>query len=395
MIGALIGDIVGSVYEFDNIKTKNFLLLSPNSHFTDDSVMTLAVAEIMQKGYVSNGKKIVNTFRKWGRNFINAGYGELFIHWLLSDNPQPYGSYGNGAAMRVSPVAWYADSVGEVKEYARAVTQVTHNHPEGLKGAEVTAMCVYYARIGRSKEFIRKYAEQYYDLNFDYEQLRKNYFHVEESCQNTVPVAIYCFLISDSFEDCLRSAVSIGGDCDTTSAIAGAISEAYYKKINRELIVNALSRLPAAKNGCDAQEVIYNYASRKKFLCKPAIKLNYDTLSGIDISKINAIKLAQPGAMGEPGEIYIISGKGENVCKYHGNICNFIKKGESVDQKLYNKIKERLGLMSLSFVEVYMGYGNFLYIRKNLSYEFNEATKDMDLSQIYTHYRGIIWRLLQ
>ena len=135
MVGAIIGDIVGSVYEFNNIKTKEFPLLGTNSHFTDDSVMTLAVAEIMQKGYMTDSGKITATFRKWGKNFINAGYGERFIRWLLSENPQPYSSYGNGAAMRVSPVAWYADSARAVKEYAKAVTQVTHNHPEGLKCA--------------------------------------------------------------------------------------------------------------------------------------------------------------------------------------------------------------------------------------------------------------------
>lgn len=394
MVGAIIGDIVGSVYEFNNIKTKEFPLLGANSHFTDDSVMTLAVAEIMQKGYMTDSGKITATFRKWGKNFINAGYGERFIRWLLSENPQPYGSYGNGAAMRVSPVAWYADSAGEVKEYARAVTQVTHNHPEGLKGAEVTAMCVYYARVGYTKESIRKYAEQYYDLDFDYDKLRKSNFHDDESCQKTVPQAIFCFLVSKSFEDCLRTAVAIGGDCDTICAIAGSIAEAYYRNIDRELMLNALSRLPAETNGCYTLQILSNYAARKKFLLEAVIKLTRESLKNISPKDVKALKMAEPGAMGDLGEIYIMAGRNESIRKYHGNITDLTGAVKNVEQKSC-EIKKLLDIKAPEFVEIYMGAGNFLYISKDLQPAFEKAVQGMRPSQIYLHYKNIIWRLLQ
>ena len=277
---------------------------------------------------MTDSGKIIATFRKWGKNFINAGYGERFIRWLLSKNPQPYGSYGNGAAMRISPVSWYADSAGEVKEYARAVTQVTHNHPEGLKGAEVTAMCVYYARIGCTKEFIRKYAERYYDLDFNYDKLRKSNFHDDESCQKTVPQAIYCFLVSNSFEDCLRTAVSIGGDCDTICAIAGSIAEAYYCNIDRELMLNALSRLSAKTENCDTLQILFNYAAWKKSFMESAIELKWESLKNISPKDVRALKMAEPG-----GEIYIMARRNESIRKYHGNIDDLTKAVKNVEQK--------------------------------------------------------------
>lgn len=238
MLGAIIGDVVGSVYEFNNIRKKDFELFNKRCFATDDSIMTIAVAEIMKKGYVDDKNKIVKTFKKWGRAYPNRGYGGRFCQWLFTEENEPYYSFGNGAAMRVSPVAWYANSEEEVKEYAKKVTEVTHNHPEGLKGAEVTAMCIYYARTGKSKEFIREYVSQYYNIDFDYEELKK-YYWFNETCQNTVPQAIYCFLISNNFEDCIRTTISIGGDCDTTAAISCAIAEAYYgipKNISDEVM---------------------------------------------------------------------------------------------------------------------------------------------------------------
>lgn len=394
MIGALIGDIVGSIYEFNNIKTKDFPLLKQESHFTDDSVMTLAVAEIMQKGYIFDCRKIVATFRKWGRTFINAGYGEQFVKWLASHDPRPYRSYGNGAAMRVSPVAWYADSALEVQKYARAVTEVTHNHPEGLKGAEVTAMCIYYARISKTKQFIKNYAEQFYSLDFDYEDLRRNYFHDEESCQTTVPQAIYCFLISDGFEDCLRTTVSIGGDCDTTAAISGAIAEAYYKKIDRNLMLDALSRLPAAENGCDALRILSEYAERKKFVMQSAINLTDDVLKSIENADIKAVKIAVPGAMGAAGEIYLIVGSGENILEYRGNVVQWAKTYDEACRKIV-EIRNQLRIDSAAFVSIYMGFGNFLYIHRDLEKSFRDEVKNMQPSKIYSNYRRILRKLLK
>ena len=228
MIGALIGDICGSVYEFNNIKTKEFPLLSRKSVITDDSVMSIAVADMCNKDYLNNKAEIINTFKKWGRKFPNAGYGGNFYYWVLGNDRKPYYSCGNGSAMRISAIGWVAKNEQEVIKYSKAVTEVTHNHPEGILGAEVTAMCIYYARTGKDKEFIKKYIEQNYDIDFDYEELRASYEHAKEICQVTVPQALYCFLISKDFEDCLRTTISIGGDCDTTAAISCAVAEAYY-----------------------------------------------------------------------------------------------------------------------------------------------------------------------
>ena len=229
MLGAIIGDVVGSRFEFNNIKTKKFNLFDKKCRVTDDSVMSVAVAEMCLNGYVpDNTPKIIQTFKKWGQRYPYAGYGNRFFDWVLSDEPAPYNSCGNGSAMRISAIGFYANSVDEVEVYSKAVTEVTHNHPEGIKGAYVTAMCIYMARQGASKKEIKAFVEKHYDIDFDYEQLRRTYRHDEEICQRTVPQAIFCFLISNGFEDCLRTTISIGGDCDTTAAISCAIAEAYY-----------------------------------------------------------------------------------------------------------------------------------------------------------------------
>lgn len=263
MFGAIIGDTVGSVYEFYNMRTKNFPLLTKGNRPTDDSIMTLAVAEILQNGWQYDKTKVVETLKKWGRAYPDAGYGGRFRSWLSLEHSAPYNSFGNGAAMRVSPVGWYAQTEEQVREYARLVTEITHNHPEGLKGAEVTAMCVYYARIGKSKAFIKKYVDRYYDLDFDYEELRQNY-RFNETCQGSVPQAIYCFLISESFEDCLRTTISIGGDCDTTAAISCAIAQAFYKEIDKALQESVFALLPESKDGCDARRIVQKFQRDKK-----------------------------------------------------------------------------------------------------------------------------------
>lgn len=239
MFGAIIGDIVGSVYEFNNIRRKDFLLFSPDCFFTDDSVMTFAVAEALRKsqkkGFVGLGEMATKEMHRFGALYPHAGYGNAFKVWLKEKNPAPYNSYGNGSAMRVSSVAYFANSFDEVKKLSRAVTEVSHNHEEGIKGAEATAVAIWLARNKASKEEIKKHIEEnYYSLDFDYENLREDYFF-NETCQNTVPQAIFCFLISKDFEDCLRTCISIGGDSDTLSAISCAIAEAYYgipKKIH-------------------------------------------------------------------------------------------------------------------------------------------------------------------
>lgn len=235
MYGAILGDIIGSPFEFDRgNKTKDFKLFSRGCGFTDDSVMTVAVAEaLITVGPEANAMEIeetvVSNMQDWGRCYPYAGYGGRFRHWLTSENPKPYGSYGNGSAMRVSAVGWLYPTIERTREVAKATASVTHNHPEGIKGAEATASSIFLARNGATKKEIKKYIEQefHYDLNRTLDQIRPYYHHVE-SCQQTVPEAITAFLEAESFEDAVRNAVSLGGDTDTLAAITGSIAEAYF-----------------------------------------------------------------------------------------------------------------------------------------------------------------------
>jgi len=238
MYGAILGDIIGSPYEFDmGNKSKAFPLFSPDCMFTDDTVMTLAVAEaflnaIEQKKDLSEDairEKLIEAMQRLGRRYPHAGYGGMFLYWLRDENPQPYGSYGNGSAMRVSAVAWLFNDLETVCRMARLSSEVTHNHPEGIKGAEATAAAIFLGRTGHSKAEIRAYItrEFQYDLSRTCDEIRPNYYHVE-SCQQTVPEAITAFLEGESFEDVIRTAVSLGGDCDTLTAIAGSIAEGFY-----------------------------------------------------------------------------------------------------------------------------------------------------------------------
>lgn len=231
MIGALIGDIVGSRFEFHNHRSKEFELFTKSCSPTDDSVMTLAVARAILdcKGdYARLGRQTVAEMRAWGHRYPCAGYGGRFADWLDARDPQPYNSWGNGSAMRVSACAWAAGSFDEAVELSRIVTEVTHNHPEGIKGAEAVTVAIYMARIGESREAIRQYVtEHYYPLDFTIDDIRPTY-RFNESCQDTVPQALEAFFESESFEDALRLAISVGGDSDTLADITCAVAEAYY-----------------------------------------------------------------------------------------------------------------------------------------------------------------------
>lgn len=259
MLGAIIGDIVGSIYEFDNIKTKEFEFFQENMGLTDDSVMTLAVAKALmdtletgsERGFKNLSREISEEKLKLiqnkfgseinpkteleanailrmveiGNKYPHMSYGTRFRYWL--EEPVPYNSFGNGSAMRVSPVAYIGKNIEEVKFLSREVTKVSHNHEEGIKGAEATAVAIFMAKKGSGKEEIKSEMEKYYSLDFNYEDLVKNY-GFDETCQGTVPEAIYIFLESEDFEDAIRTAISIGGDSDTLAAIVGSIAEAYY-----------------------------------------------------------------------------------------------------------------------------------------------------------------------
>lgn len=234
MYGALLGDMIGAPYEFDRgNKSKEFPLFCENSRFTDDSVMTIAVAEALLDSRFLDDDSIraalIKSMRKWGKKYPDAGYGRKFLCWLREKDPKPYGSCGNGSAMRVSAAGWLFDTLEETREKARLTAEVTHDHPEGIKGAEATSGAIFLARTGRSKGEIRDYIVQEfgYDLSRTCDQIRPSYYH-NESCQKTVPEAITAFLEGTDFEDVIRTAVSLGGDCDTLTCIAGSIAEAFY-----------------------------------------------------------------------------------------------------------------------------------------------------------------------
>ena len=231
MIGAIIGDIVGSRFEWDNHRSKDFELFTPKCFATDDSIMSLAIAEALMRAkpdFSDLSAQAVRCMQEVGRPYPDCGYGGRFSEWMYSDDPQPYHSFGNGAAMRVSACGLVAKSVEEAKALSRAVTIVTHDHPEGLKGAEATAVAIYMGKSGAPMAEIRaRVEEEYYSLDFTLDAIRDTY-RFNETCQQTVPQALEAFFESVDFEDAIRNAISIGGDSDTLAAITGGVAGAYY-----------------------------------------------------------------------------------------------------------------------------------------------------------------------
>ncbi len=227
MIGAIAGDIIGSIYEHHPIKTREFPLFDKGCRFTDDTVLTVAVADA-----ILSGRPYIESVREIGQRHPYAGYGGSFIKWLHAPDPQPYNSWGNGAAMRVSPVGFAFSTENEVLAQAELTAAITHNHPEGIKGAQATALAVFLARTGHDKETIRQRIMQDfgYDLTRTIDEIRPDY-SFDISCQGTVPEAIIAFLDADSWEDTIRNAISLGGDSDTLACIAGGIAEGFYKEI--------------------------------------------------------------------------------------------------------------------------------------------------------------------
>ena len=231
MLGALFGDIAGSRFERHNIKTKDFRLFTDACHPTDDSIMTLAIASALLRcggDYTDVASAAIHAMQELGRRYPNAGYGGSFTRWLSARDPLPYHSWGNGSAMRVSPCAHAAESLSQARELAVAVTAVTHNHPEGIRGAEAVTDAVYLALHGCSKSAIRDHISAlYYPMDFTLDEIRPDY-RFDVSCQGSVPQALEAFFEADSFEDTIRNAISIGGDSDTIAAIAGSVAEAFY-----------------------------------------------------------------------------------------------------------------------------------------------------------------------
>lgn len=230
MLGALAGDIIGSVYEFANTKSMEFDLFTPWTKFTDDSVMTLAVAKWLVEDSVHTIHYLIYCMQELGNLYPNAGYGGNFMSWIREDDPQPYNSWGNGSAMRVSPVGLYAKTLDEALALAALTASVSHNHPEGVKGAQAIAACVFLCKEGKTKQEIKEFVENAfdYDLNRTIAGIRLRY-DFEVSCQGCVPEAIIAFLEGNSFEDVIRLAISLGGDSDTIACMAGAIAACCYK----------------------------------------------------------------------------------------------------------------------------------------------------------------------
>lgn len=240
MMGAVAGDIIGSVYEHRPIKRKEFELFAQGCRFTDDTVLTAAIADA-----IMNGRPYGTSLMDFGRRYPNAGYGRSFYDWLRTENPRPYNSWGNGSAMRVSPVGYAFPSEEDVLHQAEMTAKVTHNHPEGIKGAQATALAIFRARMGAEKEQIRsEISERFnYDLNRTVDEIRPVYAF-DISCQGTAPEAIIAFLDSVSFEDAIRNAVSLGGDSDTLACITGGIAEAFYGGVPDDIQKAATDRLP-------------------------------------------------------------------------------------------------------------------------------------------------------
>lgn len=226
MIGAILGDIIGSRFEFlrERNKSEEFELFTDKSEFTDDTVLTIATADT-----ILNNKNFSKTYYKWGNKYPNIGFGGRFSSWLNSDDLQPYDSFGNGSAMRVSPIGWFYNDIKTIMNKAEESAMVTHNHEEGIRGASSIAVCIYLARYKTPKKIIKEFIETYYgyDLRKTLNEIRP-YYQFNETCQGSVPESIVCFLEGNSFEDVVRKAVSLGGDTDTMGAISGSIAEAYY-----------------------------------------------------------------------------------------------------------------------------------------------------------------------
>ncbi len=239
MLGAIAGDIIGSIYEFNNIRSTDFPLFSDRSEFTDDTVLTIATADC-----ILNNGKYPEIYKKYFRAYPDRGYGGNFINWGSSESLDPYNSFGNGSAMRVSPVGFAYNTLDEVLEEAGRSAAATHNHPEGIKGAQAVASAIYLARKGKSKIEIKEYITSTfnYDLEDTLDNIRIDY-GFDETCQGSVPQAIIAFLESNDFEDAVRKAISIGGDSDTIACIAGGIAEAFYGGVPEDIRSEVLAKL--------------------------------------------------------------------------------------------------------------------------------------------------------
>ena len=414
MLGAIIGDIAGSRFERHNNKSKSFYLFDRRCSPTDDSVMSLAVAKAIlecRENYCDLSKKTVYYMQKLGRMYPNAGYGGRFRDWLYEANPQPYNSWGNGSAMRVSAAGFAATSLEEAIELSRKVTEVTHNHPEGIKGAEATAVAVWMAKTGKTIDEIKEYInDNYYRIDFTLDEIRDDY-KFDASCGGTVPQALEAFFESTDFTDVIRNAVSIGGDSDTIAAIAGGIAEAYYgipKKIR--YIATAFLPMELAEILNEFEE---KYPSRTEesygvmsqlFKIEKPTKIDNDSVKKAgDISKdVQFFMFAEAGAMGDPGEISYITKKHGRITMYQANALyggfdwsNVYKIFPDLDS-FFNVHSDGHASDNKHFYHVYLGMGNHLFVRKRLQGYFNNAFRcATQAGEIYQYWNLVAFALLE
>ncbi len=361
MLGAIIGDIVGSRFEWNNNRSKQFEFLTYKCSVTDDSIMSLAIAKALLESkadYSDLSENAVKYMQEIGRHYPDCGYGGQFRKWIFSDDPKPYGSYGNGAAMRVSACGFVANSLEEAKQLSKAVTIVTHNHPEGLKGAEATAVAVFLARTGKSLFEIRDYiTKNYYPLDFTLDGIRDNY-EFNESCQDTVPQALEAFFESKNFEDAIRNAISIGGDSDTLAAITGGIAEAYYG-IPTEIRKHALTFL-------DERLLKILVEFENKYPSKME-KLNAVGSVGIERSKGTKVEIG--------GRNVMIQSSIETADKELKDSIPTIK--EITSQQLFNHLFEACNILRGPInQDEYKSYVTPILFFKRISDVYDEETQD-------------------
>lgn len=361
MLGAIIGDIVGSRFEWDNNKSKQFDFLTYKCSVTDDSIMSLAIAKALLESkvdYSDLSENAVKYMQGIGRYYPNCGYGVRFRDWIYSDNPAPYGSYGNGAAMRVSACGLAANSLEEAKQLSKLVTEVTHNHPEGLKGAEATAVAIFLARSGKNLLEIRDYiTKNYYPLNFTLDGVRDSY-EFNESCQDTVPQALEAFFESRDFEDAIRNAISIGGDSDTLAAITGGIAEAYYG-ISTEIRKHALTFLDERLLKI-LVEFENNYPSKME-------KVNANGSVGIERSKETKVETGDRNAM--------IQSSVETADKELKDSVSTSE--ETTSQQLFNHLFEACNILRGPInQDEYKSYVTPILFFKRISDVYDEETQD-------------------
>ncbi|MCL2806150.1 MAG: ADP-ribosylglycohydrolase family protein [Treponema sp.] len=347
MLGSIIGDIIGSRFEFNNHRSKDFELFDNDCFVTDDSIMTLAVAEAIlacEGDWKKLDKNAVKYMRSIGKKYPGCGYGSMFGKWIFSNDPKPYNSFGNGAAMRVSPCGFIAQTEKEAKMLSQKVTEVTHNHPEGIKGAEAVVIAVFMARNGASKNEIKERIENdYYKLDFTLgtsteplcgegsplDSIRKNY-KFDETCQNTVPQAIQAFLESDAFEDAIRNAISIGGDSDTIACITGGIAEAFYGipvdiKSKAQIFLNSELRSIYKRW---IKDISLKQSKRKNLILTKLIEI-FDNIKNAFYKKNNdsgTLKTLKPGEIIYCGVVFSDYGR---IYHYRTNDTN-IKEGDIV-----------------------------------------------------------------